>query len=98
MCLAVSDNIYGPYRMRHEAVPCGGGTGIFRDKEGNWWCSYFGNDRQSPWREKVGFVRIGFNPAGRVFPALEQPFVQDKDKADWEAKWKKVWAPVADGL
>lgn len=24
--IAVSDNIYGPYRMRHEAVPCGGGT------------------------------------------------------------------------
>ena len=90
-CLAISDNIYGPYRMRHEGVPCGGGTGFFKDKEGNWWCSYFGNDSQSHFREKVGFVRADFAPDGRVYVAKEQPFVDPADKVEWEAKWEKVW-------
>lgn len=90
-CLAMSDNIYGPYKKRHEGVPCGGGTGYFKDKEGNWWCSYFGNDSQSHFREKVGFVRADFAPDGRAFVAKEQPFVAPENKAEWEAKWNKVW-------
>lgn len=73
--IAVSDNIYGPYKMRHEAVPCGGGTGIFKDKEGNWWCSCFGNDSQMFFREKVGFIKIDFTKQGLIFPAKEQPFI-----------------------
>ena len=90
-CLAMSGNIYGPYRVRHEGIPCGGGTGFFKDKEGNWWCSYFGNDEQSHFREKVGFIRADFAPDGRVFVAREQPFVDEKDKPEWETKWEKVW-------
>lgn len=90
-CLAISDNIYGPYKMRHEGVPCGGGTGYFKDKEGNWWCSYFGNDTQSHFREKVGFVRADFAPDGRAYVAKEQPFVDEADKVEWEAKWNVVW-------
>ena len=35
-CLAISDNLYGPYHSRHEAVPCAGGTGFFKDKQGGW--------------------------------------------------------------
>ena len=27
-CLAISDNVYGPYQKRHESIPCGGGTGL----------------------------------------------------------------------
>lgn len=92
-CIAVADNIYGPYRMRHEAVPCGGGTGFFADKEGNWWCSMFGNDAQSHFREKVGFIRVAFCPDGRVIPALDQPFVPKNLKAEWKQKWNKVWKP-----
>ncbi|MFT3996928.1 MAG: family 43 glycosylhydrolase [Asticcacaulis sp.] len=64
--LAVSDTIWGPYRMRHESVPCGGGTNFFRDKDGHWWCSYFGNDDQSPFREKPAIVRAAFDKDGRV--------------------------------
>ena len=29
-CLAISDNVYGPYQKRHESIPCGGGTGFFK--------------------------------------------------------------------
>jgi beta-xylosidase len=80
-CVAISDNIYGPYSGRHEAVPCGGGTGFFKDKIGNWWCSFFGNDNQSPWREKPGIVKVDFNPDGKIVVSKHQPFVDDP-------KWK----------
>lgn len=35
-CLAMSDNIFGPYHTRHESIPCGGGTGFFQDHAGGW--------------------------------------------------------------
>jgi xylan 1,4-beta-xylosidase len=65
-CLAMAENIAGPYRMRHESVPCAGGTGFFKDKSGQWWTSYFGNDSQSPFLEKPAALRIDFDPQGRV--------------------------------
>lgn len=74
-CLSVSDNIYGPYTMRHESVPCGGGTNFFKDKQGNWWSTYFGNDNQSPWREKPGLIKVEFDQKGKVIIAKDQLFV-----------------------
>lgn len=90
-CLAVSESLYGPYRLRHESVPCGGGTGFFKDKAGNWWCSYFGNDTQTHFREKIGFVKVAFSVDGRAYPALEQPFVPEDLRAEWTAAWERVW-------
>ena len=90
-CLAIADNIYGPYKKRHESVPCGGGTGFFKDKQGNWWSSYFGNDTQSHFREKIGFVKVDFASDGRVFPSKDQPFVNEKNQRLWEQNWDKVW-------
>lgn len=76
---AISDNIYGPYTQWHEAVPCGGGTDYFQDKQGNWWCAYFGNDNQSPFREKPAIVKVDFASDGKIFVAKEQPdFVLQK--------------------
>ena len=72
-CVAVSDKIYGPYKNRQESVPCGGGTGFFKDKKGNWWCSYFGNDSQSPGREKLGIVKVEFDKDGKIIVAADQP-------------------------
>lgn len=74
-CLAMADSIYGPYRTRHESVPCGGGTGFFQDHAGGWWSSYFGNDPQSPFREKPAIVKVDFALDGRVIVAAKQPFV-----------------------
>lgn len=88
---AVSESIYGPYKWRHEAVPCGGGTSYFKDKDGNWWCTYFGNDNQSPFREMPGMVKVDFADDSRIFPAKDQPYVLDKDKEEWEKLWTKVW-------
>ena len=71
--LTISGNIFGPYRMRHEAVPTGGGTNYFKDRKGNWWCALFGNDSQSSWREKPGIVRIDFGKDGKIHIAAKQP-------------------------
>jgi xylan 1,4-beta-xylosidase len=71
-CLAIGDSIYGPYRTRHESVPCGGGPGFFQDKKGTWWSSFFGNDNQAPFREKPAIVKIDFDSQGRVIVAKNQ--------------------------
>jgi xylan 1,4-beta-xylosidase len=68
-CMAMSDNIYGPYANRHESIPCGGGGNFFKDKKGNWWGTFFGNDDQSPWREKPGIVKIDFAADGKIIIA-----------------------------
>lgn len=74
-CLGISDTVYGPYRSRHESVPCGGGTGFFQGRDGGWWSSFFGNDTQSPFREKPAIVKVDFDAQGKVVVAAKQPFV-----------------------
>jgi xylan 1,4-beta-xylosidase len=71
--VAISDNIFGPYKQWHEAVPCGGGGNYFQDKAGNWFCTMFGNDTASNWREKPGLVKIDFAADGKIFVAKDQP-------------------------
>jgi xylan 1,4-beta-xylosidase len=78
-CLAISDNVYGPYHSRHESVPCAGGTGFFKDKQDRWWTSYFGNDTQSPFLEKPAIVKIDFAADGRVIVAAQQPFIANRE-------------------
>lgn len=73
MCLAISDNIYGPYRMRHESVPCNGGSDFFKAKDGFWYTGLFGDDSSAPWRERPGIVRIDFDQDGKVIVAKQQP-------------------------
>jgi xylan 1,4-beta-xylosidase len=74
-CAAISDHIFGPYHTRHETVPCGGGTNFFADKQGLWWCAFFGNDSQSPWREKPGLVAIDLDQDGRIVVNSRQPLI-----------------------
>jgi hypothetical protein len=77
--VAMSTNIFGPYKNWTEAVPCGGGTDYFQDKEGNWWDAYFGNDYQSPFREKPAILRVDFDQDGKMHVAKTQPdFVLQK--------------------
>lgn len=43
--IASADNIYGPYSERYTAVTGGGHNNFFKDKEGQWWSTMFGNPR-----------------------------------------------------
>ena len=65
----MSDSVYGPFHGRQESVPCAGGTGFFQDNKGGWWSSYFGNDKQAPFREKPAVVKIDFDANGKVIVA-----------------------------
>jgi hypothetical protein len=85
---AIADTIAGPYRAWQEAVPCGGGGNFFQDKDGNWWCTYFGNDDQSPWREKPGLVKIEFDDQGLIHIAKKQPdFVLIESARNGKSPW-----------
>lgn len=89
--VAMSKSIYGPYQWRHEAVPCGGGTSYFKDHEGNWWCTYFGNDNQSPFKEMPAMVKVDFLPNGMIIPAKEQPLLDSGRSEAWKRNWIKNW-------
>lgn len=86
-CVAIADNIYGPYSMWEEAVPCGAGGNYFQDKNGDWYCAVFGNDEAMPFREKPGMVRIDFQADGRIKIADEQPafLLRDGAPTRWRA-------------
>jgi hypothetical protein len=73
--IATSKNVYGPYRGRQEGIPCAGGGNFFRDRQGEWWSTFFGNDAQSPFREKPGIVKVEFGRDDQVKVAKRQPFV-----------------------
>ena len=79
MMMATSDNVYGPYTGRYEAVPCNGGTNFFQAKNGDWFTCFFGDDQQAPWREKPGIIKIEFDQDGKIHTAREQPdFILNK--------------------
>jgi hypothetical protein len=73
MCMAIGDNPYGPYHMRHESVPCNGGTTFFKAKDGYWYSCMFGDDNQAPWRAQPGIVRIDFDKDGKIIVNKTQP-------------------------
>ena len=83
----IADQIYSPYRQWHEAVACGGG-GYFQDDAGHWYCTYFGNDEASPFREKPALVRIDIAPDDSIVIADEQPAFLLRDGAP--AHWRQT--------
>ncbi len=89
--VAMSKSIYGPYTNWEEAVPCGGGTDYFKDKDGNWWDAYFGNDNQSPFREKPAIVQVDFDSSGEIHVAPKQPdFVLQESARNGKSPWSEA--------
>lgn len=43
--IATADNIYGPYSKRYTSIIGAGHNNFFKDKQGNWWATMFGNPR-----------------------------------------------------
>lgn len=66
--VAISTNLFGPYKERYEAIPHGGHNMFFKDSKGQWWSSYFGSDGLAPWQERAGVLPIEFDVSGRVRP------------------------------
>ena len=66
-CMAASsDSVYGPYGSRYLAIPCGGHNVLFKDAEGKWWSTFFGNDPLAPFRERPALLRIHVNDSGEI--------------------------------
>lgn len=71
-CMAASsDSLYGPYGDRYLAIPHGGHNMLFKDREGKWWSTFFGNDDTAPFRQKPGILRIEIDEQGRIRPLPE---------------------------
>jgi hypothetical protein len=66
--VASAEKIDGPYGDRYVAVPHGGHNMFFKDRSGQWWATFFGNDPRAPFRERPAMLQIEFGPDGRVRP------------------------------
>lgn len=60
--IASSDNIYGPYSRRYNAITGGGHNNLFRDRNGQWWATIFFNPRGAQAKEYVKTCRPGIVP------------------------------------
>jgi hypothetical protein len=60
--ISVSDNIYGPYNKRYNAITGGGHNNIFQDEKGNWWATMFFNPRGAQAAEYKETCRPGLIP------------------------------------
>jgi hypothetical protein len=67
---ASADSIYGPYSDRYVSVPHGGHNNFFKDRDGRWWSTFFGNDLQAPFKELPGIVPMRFDEKGRLRPDI----------------------------
>lgn len=65
---ASSDKLLGPYGPRYLAIPHGGHNMLFRDKAGQWWSTFFGNDAAAPFRERPAILKIAIGEDGRIHP------------------------------
>lgn len=66
--IATADSLNGPWSERYLAVPHAGHANFFRDKQGQWWSTYFGNDRNAPFHAKPGIVPMMQDAKGRWRP------------------------------
>ena len=60
--IATSDNVYGPYSKRYNAITGGGHNNLFQDKNGKWWATMFFNPRGAQAAEYEQTCRPGLVP------------------------------------
>lgn len=65
---ASSPSLFGPYGRKFLAVPHGGHNSYFKDRNGQWWSTFFGNDPRAPFRERPAVLPIEFLPDGTFRP------------------------------
>ena len=69
--VASAPALAGPWSERYLAIPHGGHNAFFKDRQGQWWSTFFGSDATAPFRERPALLRVAFGPGGRVQPAPE---------------------------
>lgn len=70
---AAGDSLRGPFGEKFLAIPHAGHNSFFRDRDGRWWATFFGNDPRAPFRERPAILQIEFLPDGRFTFAQTQP-------------------------
>lgn len=70
---AVGDSLRGPFGPKFLAIPHGGHNSFFKDKDGRWWGTIFGNDPRAPFQTRPGALLIDFRPDGHFGAAAKQP-------------------------
>jgi len=73
MMYGTSKSLMGPYSKRRLAVPHGGHGTAFRDAQGHYWYTMFGNDTTAPWRRHFGLVPIVIGEDSIRVPGIERP-------------------------
>ncbi|MFV3077681.1 family 43 glycosylhydrolase [Niveispirillum fermenti] len=66
MMYGTSRTLFGPYSQRRIGAPHGGHGTAFRDKQGRYWYTMFGNDPTAPWRMHFGLVPIDIGDAASI--------------------------------
>lgn len=69
--VAVAENINGPYSDRYLAIPHAGHNMIFKTPDGQWYSTFFGNDKKAAFTEKPGILPIEFDTDGRFHPLMQ---------------------------
>lgn len=64
MMFGTSRSIWGPYSKRQVGMPHAGHGTLFKDREGHWWTTMFGNDVTAPFRKELGLVPLDINVHG----------------------------------
>ena len=75
----------GAYKEVHYLYTCGH-NGYFKDKDGNWWCTMFGNDNDPLSKKTNGFYN-GFALVPIAFDANDGHIFVDQPRLD---AWNKT--------
>jgi beta-xylosidase len=69
--IASSDKLDGPYGDRYLAIPHGGHNMFFKNKQGQWYSTIFGNDDEAPFRERPGILPVELGRDGKFRPKAD---------------------------
>lgn len=67
---ATAKNVYGPYGPRYLAIPHGGHNVLFKDRQGQWWSTFFGGDPKAPFQERPAILQLDVDDEGHIRPKM----------------------------
>lgn len=80
--IASAEKLDGPWSERYLAIPHGGHNMFFKDRNGRWWSTLFGNSGNAPFKERPAILRIRFDADGRVRPGADGPASRPSPQPD----------------